>query len=157
MKNKYQTILLIIICIFTLTGCDNNDTKGMKLVTCERKTEQMKNMDAELKYKIYHDGTYIKKTISTEKVTSSDRTILKQYKEAYEKVFKPYKDIEYYDNEVTTTSNSVTSTTIINYEKVDYKKILALEGEDGNIYETDGKVKLETLVNMYEKYGATCK
>ena len=155
MKNKSISVLLLILCIFMLTGC-NDDTKGLKLVTCERKTEQMSNLEAELNYKIYHDGTYIKKTISTEKVISTNRTTLKEYKEAYEKVFKPYKDIEYYDNEITTTSDSVTSTTIINYEKVDYKKILELEGEDGNIYEEDGRVKLDTLVNMYEKYGATC-
>lgn len=155
-QNKIIYLLVAVFITLILTGCEDKEIKGLKLVNCTRKAESMNNAEAVLQYKIYHDGTYIKKTISTEKIVSTNRSILEEYKTAYENVFKSYKDIEYYNNNITTTSDSVTSTTTINYDKVDYKKILEIEGEDGNIFTNDGKVKLKTLIDMYKKYGATC-
>ena len=58
---------------------------------------------------------------------------------------------------VSTTSNSVISTTVIDYNKVDINKIIAIEGSDDNIFESDGKVKKETLTTLYKKYGTTCE
>ena len=36
-------------------------------------------------------------------------------------------------------------------------KIIAIEGSDDNIFESDGKVKKETLTTLYKKYGTTCE
>lgn len=149
-------LITVITIITTLTGCEDKAIKGLKLVKCVRKTEKMDDAQASLKYSIYHDGIYVIKTISIEKVTSKKRSILEQYRTAYENVFKSYKDIDFYVNNITTTNDSVTSTTTIDYKKVDYKKILEIEGSEGNIFTKDGKVKLKTLIDMYEKYGATC-
>ena len=71
-------------------------------------------------------------------------------------MFKKYKNIKYYDNTVTKKDNTITSTTIINYDKVDSKKIIEIEGEDGNIFTDNGKVKLDNLLKVYKKYGSSC-
>lgn len=156
-KIKITLLLLTIISSITLiTGCEDKEIKGLKLITCTRKTEGIDKAKASLKYKIYHDGTFVKRTISTEKITSTDRDTLKKYKEAYENVFSNYKDIEHYENNISTTSDSVTSTTTIDYDKVNYKEILKVEGEEDNIFTDDGKVKLQILLDLYKKYGATC-
>lgn len=44
----------------------------------------------------------------------------------------------------------------IDYTKVDYKKILEIEGDKGNIFTDDGKVELDTLVKLYESTGSEC-
>ena len=110
-----------------------------------------------IKYSIYYDGDYVTKTVSIEKVTSKNKDILKQYKEAYEKVFSNYKDIDYYENEVEQKGNTVSSVTVVDYKKVDVNKIIEIEGKEDNIFDEDGKVKKDTLVSFYKKYGVVCK
>ena len=162
--NKKVNILLLILCLICLTACESKQQKAKKSVSstdsnvlhCTRKA-QATDAKTELNYSIYYNGDYVVKTVSVEKITSDDKDVLNKYKEAYEKVFAPYKNIDYYDNTVSLTGNNVISTTVIDYEKVDTSKILAIEGEEGNIFESDGKIKKDTLVTMYKKYGTTCK
>lgn len=146
-------IFLVILCI--LVGCDN--TNNYKMITCTKKANLSdSNTTADLEYKIYYEDDYVMKTISTEKITSSDTKILQEYEDSYKDVFKKYKDIKYYDNTVTKKENTVTSTTIINYAKIDSKKIIEIEGEEGNIFTDNGKVKLDNLLKVYKKYGSSC-
>lgn len=161
-KKISRFIILILIISFICVGC-SDDTKNKTAKTdenvlhCKRKATTTDGASTSLTYSIYYDGDYVTKTVSVEKVTSDDDAILKKYKAAYENVFSPYKNIDYYDNKVTTTSNSVISTTVIDYNKVDINKIIAIEGSDDNIFESDGKVKKETLTTLYKKYGTTCE
>lgn len=152
--NKF--LILILICsIFLLSGCES--TSNYKVVTCSRSaTLSDSNTTADLNYEIYYEDDYVKKTVSTETITSSSSDVLKSYKTSYESVFEKYKDINHYNNTVTTNANSVISKTTIDYTKVDYKKIIAIEGEKGNIFTKKGKVKLQTLIDTYEKYGSEC-
>ena len=161
---KIISLFLVIISLFIITGCEENDTeievtkeKDESTLKCTRTASGMNDATASLNYTIYYRGDYVTKTVSVEKVTSDDSSVLDTYQQSYEKIFVPYKDIDYYENKVDRTSTSVTSITVINYEKVDVSKILAIEGEDGNIYDEDGKVKKDTLVSFYKKYGAKCE
>ena len=152
---KLIIVFILISFIFILTGCES--TSNYKLITCTKEaTLSDSNTTADIKYEVYYDGDYVKKTISTEKITSSSEETLKKYKESYENVFSKYKDIKHYTNTVTTNANTVTSITTINYNKVDSSKIIEIEGKDGNIFESDGKVKLDTLLDLYKKYGSSC-
>lgn len=154
-KKGISVILLVLGLLLFLSGCD--DTSNYKVVNCTRSVSLNDNKtSAELKYEIYYEGEYVKKTISTEEITSSDKTVLNEYKSSYEKVFEKYKDIDYYDNTVTISGDTVTSKTIVDYTRVDTDAILRIEGENGNIYTDDGKVKLKTLLDLYKKYGSQC-
>lgn len=155
MKKKFNIILGLILLVTFISGCE--DTKNYKVITCTRNASLSDNKTtANLKYEIYYENDYVKKTISTEKITSSDKNILKEYESSYKELFSKYKDIKYYDNTITTSNNAITSITKIDYTKVDTDKILELEGENGNIYTKDGSVKLKTLLDLYKKYGSQC-
>ena len=163
MKKK-SLCLLFILTIILISGCgkDSFEEKmekkdNEKVLKCTRKVSNEDNFSTDIKYSIYYDGDYVTKTVSIEKVTSEDKDTLKQYKEAYEKVFSVYKDIDYYDNKVEQNGNTVSSTTVVDYTKVDTSKIIEIEGKEDNIFEDDGKVKKDTLVSFYKKYGVTCK
>lgn len=145
----------LLFMILILSGCE--DTSNYKVINCTRTASLSDNKTTvDLKYKIYYEGDYVKKTISTEQVTSSDKNTLDIYESSYKKVFEQYKDIKYYDNNVTKQDGSIISTTKIDYTKVDTSKILEIEGEKGNIFTKGGKVKLKTLIELYEKYGSQC-
>lgn len=166
---KQVKVISLVSAIFIATlicvGCTKESganqkttsTENTNVLHCTRKATASDNVETSLKYSIYYDRDYVTKTVSVEKVTSSDENILTSYKESYEKVFEPYKNIDYYENTVSQTNDSVISTTVINYEKVDVSKIIAIEGEDDNIFENDGRVKKDTLISLFKKYGATCK
>ncbi|MBP3841886.1 MAG: DUF1307 domain-containing protein [Bacilli bacterium] len=162
---KIISLCFVILFIFLLTGCEAEKNgakkvkqeKGEEVIKCTRTAAGMNNATASLNYTIYYKGDYVTKSVSIERVKSSDSSVLDQYESAYKKVFQNYKDIDYYDNTVDRTSDTVTSTTVINYEKVDTSKILELEGENANVYEEDGKVKKDTLVSFFKKYGAKCE
>ncbi len=161
MTKKIIGCSLILITIFTLCGCDsqkeqNTNKKSDNVIKCTRNATA-NDAKTTLNYEIYYDGDYVTKTISIEKITTSNQDTLKTYQDAYSKVFDNYKGLDYYDNTISRTEDSIICTTIIDYEHVDTSKILAIEGEEGNIFDSDGKVKKETLLEFYKKYGANCE
>ncbi len=163
MKKISISLLIIFVIVFT-AGCgkDSFEEKmkkkdNEKVLHCTRKVSNEENFNANIKYSIYYDGDYVTKTVSIEKVTSNDEETLKQYKEAYERVFSNYKDIDYYDNKVEQNGSTVSSITVVDYTKVDVNKIIEIEGKEDNIFDEDGKVRKDTLVSFYKKYGVTCK
>lgn len=156
-KNKLILLIIIIGFVCLITGCNSNSEKENKtsqILNCSRKAN-VTNGEASLTYKIQYKGDNIEVLQSTEKITSKQASILDEYETAYKKIFENYEKLEYYDNEVTRDDNSVTSTTIINYEKIDTTKLLEIEGEEDNIIE-DGKAKLSKWKTLAEKFGTTC-
>ena len=163
MKKMIKYFTLLIVILIMCSGCEEEKNseltkkKNENALYCTKETSAKDNMSTSLKYTIYYKGEYVTRTVSIEKVISDDNNILEKYKTAYENVFKAYQNIDYYDNKVEKLGNSVTSTTVINYEKVDTKRLLEIEGEEGNVFDSNGKVKKDTLVNLYKKYGAKCE
>lgn len=154
-KKKFVFIGILLLSICFLGGCD--DTSNYSLITCTKNASFADDdVTADLKYEIYYEGDYVKKTISTEMITSEDQNILKEYQTSYQNVFSKYQDIQYYDNTVTLKDHTVTSKTVIDYTKVNTDKIVEIEGDKGNIFTDKGKVKLETLLDLYKEYGAQC-
>ena len=157
---KFSISLFLIMILVLCSSCGKEKIikeESENVLHCTRNITAQDNITTDIKYSIYYDGDYVTKTVSIEKVTSKDKEVLKTYKEAYEKVFSNYKGIDYYDNKVEQYGNTVSSTTIVNYQKVDTNKIIEIEGKDDNIFEDDGRVKKDTLVGFYKKYGVTCK
>ena len=137
---KFSICLLLVLSVILLSGCGRESIldkvekeDNEKVLKCTRKTTEQDNLTTSFKYSIYYAGEYVTKTVAIEKVTSEDDDILKTYKEAYEKVFSNYKDIDYYDNEVKKEGNTVSTTTVVDYRKVDVNKIIEIEGKEDNI------------------------
>ena len=93
---------------------------------------------------------------SLEKVISTAQEDLDEYETAYQKIYKNYEGLKYYDNKITRTENSVTSDTTINYEKINIEKLIEIEGEEDNVIE-NGKVKLKSWLDFAEKFGTNCE
>lgn len=151
-----KLFLIVLLCsIFIVSGCKSDH--DYDVVHCTRTASlNDSNTTVDLKYEIYYENEYVKKTVSTEQITSSDQNTLSEYESSYNKVFDQYRDIKYYNNTITKKDNSLISVTKIDYTKVDFNRIVEIEGEKGNIFTKDGRVKLKTLVELYEKYGSQC-
>ena len=93
-------------------------------------------------------------TIDT--VTGDDQDALTEYEDAYKKISEQYKDIKYYDTNITRDENSVIFDINVNYEKVDIDKVKEIEGDDAKMFK-DGKVKLKPWLTYAKKFGTTCE
>lgn len=162
MKKIYKlTSIIALLIIFTtlITGCESQSSTSTKYkegtLICSRQGN-ISNATTNLNYIINYKNGNITVLRSIEEVLSDDKSILDTYENAYTEIFKPYKDLEYYENTITRSEGSVISNTLINYEKIDIEALLDIEGEEDNIIE-DGKAKLEIWLSFAEKFGTTCE
>ncbi len=165
MKNNKIFILFLAI-IFLLTGCSEKIESGTEVTSktdtknstgsliCTRKATAT-NAEINLDYEVDYKSGYITKLHSTEKIISSDSTILDTYEKAYKDIFIPYKKLKYYDNEVTRTDDYVLSDTIIQYDKVDMDQLKAIENTDQSVIK-NGKVLLKDWLEFAENFGTEC-
>lgn len=157
---KIAICLVVIIGLFIFAGCDKQtDTSskyyGRGTLNCTREGE-LEGGEVSFKYVVDYKNGDILSLHSIEKVTSDDDEILDEYEKAYKNIFKAYKDLKYYDNEVIRDKNSVTSDTIINYKKIDTEALLEIEASSDNIIE-DGKAKVEKWMTLAKKFGTKCE
>lgn len=178
-RNRFFIILFMLL--FLITGCsqknDKNDstvkkddssdvnlkssnshldTSGSGSLKCTRVASASTGIDVSLNYELQYEDGVVLVLHSTEKITSSSSDSLDEYEEAYKKIAQNYDDLEYYDTNVIRTDDTVVNDTIINYQKLDMDKLLAIEGEEDNVIE-DGKVKLATWLSFVEKFGTVCE
>ena len=156
MMKKILKSSILLVMILLLAGCGDSSIASSDGVKKCTRTGEVTNGSSEMNYEVYYKGEYVTVLHSTEKIISDSSSVLDTYEKAYKNIFKQYEGLEYYDNKVTRSSNSVTNEITINYEKIDIGKLLDIEGEENNVVE-NGKVKLETWISFAEKYGATCE
>jgi uncharacterized lipoprotein YehR (DUF1307 family) len=176
-KNK---ILVIIICLLLLCGCgkkekveivntsnkkgdtadngnQNINVNGTGKLDCTREGEAINGLSAEFHYYvIYKDGILLS-IHSIEKVSGDNKSVLDQYEDAYKKIKENYKDIKYYDMNISRDEKSVTNDTNINYEKVDIDKIIKIEGTEKNIFNDKKQPTLKKWLKLGETVGITCE
>ena len=171
---KVISLFIIFISCFFITGCGNEEVKekvpvankssildkideaGSGKLKCSREAFASEGIDVELTNEIEYENGYIMILHSIDKVISDNKESLDQYEDAYKKIAKNYEGLKYYDVTITRDSNSVTNDVVINYGKIDTKKLLDIEGEEDNVI-VDGKVALETWVGFAEKFGTVCE
>ncbi len=153
MKRKYLFLAVIISVMFLVTGCSSNSEE--KTMTCSRTMDQ-NEMKTSLSYKISYKGDYVTRVKSEESIETSDTSTLDTYKEQIEKIYSPYKDVKYYQYNVTIDGNKLISTVDINYEKIDTDKLIKIDSANSQLI-NDGKVKVSSVKSLYEQLGATCK
>ncbi len=154
MKKRYLLLAVIIPIIFLVTGCTSlkNIEKSM---TCSRSMNQ-NDMRTNLNYKVFYKNNYVTRVKSEESIETSSTSTLNTYKEQIEKIYSPYKDIKFYQYNVTINGNKLVSTVDINYEKIDTKKLIEIDSANSQLIK-NGKVKLSDVRSLYEQLGATCK
>ena len=153
MKRKYLFLAVIISVMFLVTGCSSNSEE--KTMTCSRTMDQ-NEMKTSLSYKISYKGDYVTRVKSEESIETSDTSTLDTYKEQIEKIYSPYKDVKYYQYNVTIDGNKLISTVDINYALIDADKLIEIDSANSQLIK-DGKVKISDVKSLYEQLGATCK
>lgn len=151
MKKKSLLLVAIVGVLLLVTACSNDKLETM---TCTRTINQ-NGIKMTLTYNVDYKGEYVTEVKSVETVESENNTILKNYKDQLEKIYNTYKDIEYYDNKTEIVGNKLTSTTIINYEKIDTDKMIEIDSANKQLIK-DGKIKVKDIKSVYESVGASC-
>ena len=167
MKRISLLLIVFILSVFIVTGCEkdneniiisNNekvDVSKMEHKHCTRAANAGSNIEVNLDYDVYYKGEDILLLKSVEQVVTNDRDSLDSYEDAYNSIKAHYSGLEYYDQDVERTSSSVTNTIVINYEKINVKALLDIEGEEDNIIE-NGKAKLDKWMELGKKFGIIC-
>ncbi len=147
---KLKGILLILVCTLLLSGCQSNTEKTM---TCSKKMNQ-NGIKANFNYNITYKGKYVTKVESIEEVVFDDNETLQETKKEIENIAASYKNIKYYDIEITTNENTLSTKTTIDYEHIDTKE--KVDSTTG-ITLDNGKLSIENLKKQYNKLGMKCK
>lgn len=153
---KFLSLLLITVGVFTLAGCESKSNESEKKLTCTNTTTITDGVKADLRYEVNYKGDYVTTVKSTEKVISNQESYLEAYKTQVESIYSPYKDVKYYDYDVTIKDDTMTSVVTIDYSKIDIDKLIEIDSNNSSLIK-DGKVKLADIQAVYESIGATCK
>lgn len=168
MIKKNSLLIVLAVSLFTLTGCSNNNaenfssngekvnTADMKVMHCSREASADSGIEVELNYDLYYTGEDLNILHSEEKVISASDESLDLYEDAYKKIHTHYEGLEYYDVKVTRKDTTVVNDITINYDKIDIKRLLEIEGEEDNIIE-NGKAKVAAWLTLAKKFGTTCQ
>lgn len=153
MKLYTKIVSVLILPLLFVTGCGSEPTQ--EVMTCTRTLNQ-NNVKMDFAYKVYYTEEYVDVIETTEIVESENTTYLETVKTTVENTYAPYKDIEYYNYDVKVEGNKLTSTTKIEYDKIDTTKLIELDSANGQLIK-DGKIKITDVQSVYEgSFGATC-
>lgn len=152
MKKKILCSALLVALVLA-TGCGSEESKTM---TCTRTATVTGGVKMDLNYKVTYKGDYVQLVETEEKVTSSEKEYLETYEETVKNLYEPYNGLEHYDYDVKIDGDTLISTTKIDYEKIDTKKMLEIDSANGALIK-DGKIKLSDIKSVYESVGASCK
>lgn len=143
----------LAVMLVAATGCGKESSKTM---TCTMNGEVVKGTTINSEYKVTYTGKYVDLVESTETVKSDTKEILDTYKTTVTSMYSPYDDLKYYDVDIKSTDDALTTKVTINYAKIDTDKLVEINSATGKLLE-DGKIALDTLKTVYEQMGATCK
>ena len=153
MKKKVViSSIVMIITIFCCTAC-NPETGTM---TCTMSSYPTDGITLRSTYTAEYKNNIVRTLETTEQVTAEDKDNLEVYEERIQELYQGYQGIDYYQNKTEIKGNTLTSTTNINYEKVDTDKLIEVDSDNGGIIK-NGKVNIDDLREMYEQNGCNCK
>ena len=155
-------IVLCLLISLVLTGCFNNkkdddvtNDDDVLITVCRGQQEISDGIEANFRYEITSKNNNVLSLVSTETIETSDIEYLESAKKSMEDTHSIYKDIKYYEYEITVDDNKLVSTVDIDYSKIDIDKLISIDKANENIV-VDGKVNLNYLKNMYESLGSVC-
>ena len=172
---KVFYIIVLLIPFLLLTGCSDEEktnnskpvikeiesngekvkTNQMTQLYCTREA-QASGIQVNIHYDVFYTGDQLNIIHSVEQVISSSPEKLDTYEEAYKGIHKHYEGLEYYDTNVDRNETSVTSEITINYDKIDTKKLIEIEGTDDNVFENN-QAKYSKWLDLAKKFGVKCE
>lgn len=163
---KINKIIFLLLLTLVVGGCTKKTESGIEVKSstdlsgkhgvlhCSRGAT-VTNGVADLSYDITYSDGYITKMHSKEIVSSTDKQVLDTYENAYKNSFKPYENLQYYDNNITRSSDKVISDTVIQYDKVDMDALSAIENSEYSVIK-NGKISVNDWLEFAEKFGTKC-
>ena len=73
-----------------------------------------------------------------------------------ENIYSNFDNIEHYNYNVEIDGNTLTSTTDIDYTKIDMDELLAIDSSIEQLLNDNDKIGLDNITQVYETAGATC-
>ncbi len=170
MKRVSKYLFVLLVGIVLLTGCGKTESNKQqeekqnevqeqqeeKTMECSRTATVAEGVQLDVKYTVTYVGEDVKKVYSNEKVISENKQYLEAYKTQVDKIYAPYKDLQYYDTNVRIEGNTLISEATIQYDKIDTDKMIEIDSANATLIR-DGKVKVADLKTAYSTLGATCK
>lgn len=145
-------VLLGIMLLLLITGCTTKEEK----IICTR-TSTMNNMEMDLRYEIFYQGTDVNKVATVEKVITDDEETLKQLETQTKSLYANFDNIKNYHYNITVKNNTFTSTTDINYQKIDIDELVKIDSSIQQLLNENNKVDVDKITQIYTQTGATCK
>ncbi len=152
MKKYIMPIFLISIITIICSGC----TPETGTMTCTMTTFPTEGITLSSTYTATYEDNIVTNLQTEEQITSEEKETLEIYKEKIEEIYQDYQNLEYYENKIKLKNNTLTSTTNINYQKVNTEKLIEIDNGNASIIK-NGKVAIDDLKKMYQKNGCNCK
>ena len=152
MNKKY--LLLLFFSILLLTGCNKE-----VITKCELTSDQSLNgYNIYTKYDIYSEKELVNKVIIKQKISSKNKTILSHYEKQLNELYKN-NNANYggYSSKIINKDGKITSTTTIDYNKMDLKKYVKDNPAMRKYINNKNQVTLSNMIKMYELTGAKCE
>ena len=152
MNKKY--LLLLFFSILLLTGCNKE-----VITKCELTSDQSLNgYNIYTKYDIYSEKELVNKVIIKQKISSKNKTILSHYEKQLNELYKN-NNANYggYSSKIINKDGKITSTTTIDYNKMDLKKYVKDNPAMRKYINNKNQVTLSNMIKMYELTGTKCE
>lgn len=151
---KRYIILTTSLFIIFLLGLYFYKTNTGTLICTYTETSTETKITAE--YQAKYKNRLVTRVKTVEKITLSTKEEVETYKETLQEIYKPYNEVEYYENNISIKDTTLNSITTINYEKVDMKVLLQKNKYFKTIVNNKNKVPVTKLKKLYEDNGAKC-
>lgn len=156
---KVVVLCGFLILVLFFTGCSKKEVSP-RMMVCTKEESVATGLTGEYRYEVIYENDYVMSVNSIEKIIAEEgvKSNLSMYKEAIENAYEPYKEIEYYNYEVTIDDNILLSKVDIDYSKIDVDKMIAIDNNNSALLK-NGKIKIEDMRSYYESYpiNAICK
>lgn len=142
-------------------GCQKNknlkkgDTKSLSCIYTQ--SDVNKTYESKSASDVYSKDGYVTKVVSKENIIASDKIALESlensYKALYDSMNEKFKGFTY---DIKKEESSMTCNLTIDYTKMD---VLSYVEESDSLakYFEDGKIKMESIKELYKSIGAYCK
>ena len=107
-------------------------------------------------YTAQYKNNIVTELETVEQVIAEDEDNLETYKDRIDELYNGYQGLDHYENKTTIEDNTLTSTTTIDYSKVDTDKLIEIDSGNAKLIK-DGKVNIDDLQDMYRQNGCNCK
>lgn len=144
--------LLVLVFIISCTGC----SKKTGIMTCTMTSYPIDGIKLRSVYQAKYQNNIVKKLTSIDQVTAEDKSYLATYEERLNELYKDYKNLDYYHNTIKIKNKTLTSTTVINYAKIDTDQLIKIEEGNKQLIK-NGQVNINDLEDAYKETGFNCK